>query len=100
MSIGTVTNHHDAADGFAFTIQPNNAAAHVRTKPNIRHIAQKYGHAFIANADRDFFQVVEAVDVAFDVQDEFSLGEFQRASADFSITALDGRTDVLERKVV
>ena len=100
MRIRAVAHDDDAADGFAPAIGLGNAASHIRTELDGGHIAQQNRHAFVAEADGNLFQVVEAGDVAFDAQDEFTFRQFQRTAADFAVAAFDGRADIFQREVI
>ena len=100
MSVGTVADHDDAADGFALAVGLGDAAPHVRAELDGGHVAQQHGHSPLTHADGHFFEIVEAGDVAFDAQDEFTLGQLQGAAADLAVAALDGGADILQRQVI
>ena len=98
--ICTVAHNHNAAHRFALPIRLGNAAAHVRTILNRRHVPQQNGHAAIPHPDGDFFKVVEVGDITLHAQNEFAFRQFQRTSANFAITAFHGRADIFQGQVV
>ena len=100
VGIRAVTHDDDAADGFAFAVQLGDAAPHVGAELHRRDVAQQNGHAVRATAHGDLPQIVQALHVTLDGQDEFAFGQFERASAHLAVAAFDGHAHVLQRQVV
>src|SRR5260221_406897 len=98
--VGAIAHHDDATDGFAFAIPLGDAAPHVRPELHIGNLAQQDRHAVGADTDRDLPQVVEALNVAAHAQDEFFLGHFDGAPANFAVAALHGHAHFSDGKVV
>ena len=98
--VGAVAHHHDAADGFSFAVQLGDAAPHVGAEFDVGDLAEENRHAFVAHAHGHFAQVVQALHVTLDAQDEFLFRQFDGTPADLAVAALDGHRHVGNGKVV
>ena len=97
-SICAVTDDDDAADGFTLAVQFRDAAPHVGAELDIGDLAEQNRHAFVADADRDFFQIVNVLDVAAHAQDEFLFRHLDGTSADFAVAAFNRRRRLRKSK--
>src|SRR5207245_1883713 len=74
-----VANDDDAADRLAIPIQLGDASAHIRAELDVGHLTQENRNAFLAHTESDLAQVLEAIDVTADAQDEFLFRQLKRA---------------------
>ncbi len=97
--IGAVAHNHDASYRFAFAIPLGDAAAHVGAELHIGHLAQQDGDAVRADTDGDLLQVVQALDVAADAQDELLFAHLDRSAAHLAVAALHGHAHLGEDRL-
>ena len=99
--VRAVAHDDDAADGFAFAVQFGDAAPHVgaelRCSPPRR---SRIGTPLSPDADGDFLQVVEVLDVAAHAQDEFLFRQFEERPPTSPLLRSMAMRDLGDREVV
>src|SRR5206468_2864179 len=95
-----VANDDDAADRLAVPIQLGDASAHIRAELDVGHLTQENRNAFLAHTESDLAQVLEAIDVTADAQDEFLFRQLKRAATHLAVAAFDGHGHFRNRKIV
>src|SRR5581483_4367059 len=98
--VRAVTHHHDSARRFAFAVQFRDTAPHVGTKLHVGHFPEQDRDAAFADADRNFFQVLNVLHITAHAQNELLLRHFDRAPADLAVAAAHSHFDIADRQVV